>query len=288
MGVRGFDRKFGADFVRELPEAPAVYLFKDAAGTVLYAGKARNVRKRLASYRTTSRRRAQRKLRALVREAHALEVRVQPSERDALLLENELIRTLRPRYNVDGAFHFLYPAIGTGAEGAQLRLCFTTDPGAYATLGLRWHGTFRPRARARDAFDALVGLLGRIGHLEPRTCLPEVPRLRGSRLVAVRRTPERMLSGIRAFLDGDSDALLSELFALLLERRGARHDAAAVQAALETLQAFYRRDVLRLQAALRAADRPARFVPQAERDALFIEARMADGRATETIASKPR
>jgi excinuclease ABC subunit C len=272
VGVRRFDRKFGAGFVRELPEAPAVYLFKDADGTVLYAGKARNVRKRLSGYRNAGRRKAHRKMRALVREACALEIRVQPSERAALLLENELIRTLRPRYNVDGAFDFLYPAIGTGAGDGQLRLCLTSDPAAFAALGLRWHGTFRPRARAREAFDALVGLLGRIGHLEPRTRLPEAPRLRGSRLVALRRTPEPLLAGIRALLDGDSDALLPQIFAHLLERRGARHDAAAVQESLDTLQGFYRRDVLRLREALRTAGRPAGFVPRSERDALFIQA----------------
>jgi len=277
VGVRRFDRKFGADFVRELPKAPAVYLFKDAAGTVLYAGKAKNVRKRLAGYRTTSRRKAHRKMRTLVREAQALEVRIQNSEREALLLENELIRTLRPRFNVDGAFDFLYPAIGTGTggDGPQLRLCFTTDPDAYAALGLRWHGTFRPRRRAREAFDALVGLLGRVGHLEPRTRLPKAPRLPGSRLVAVRRTPEGTLSGIRSFLDGDSDALLPKLFAHLLERPAARHEAPAVQEALEILRSFYRDDVLRLQAALRTTSRQARFVPQSERDALFIEGRLA-------------
>ena len=115
--MRRFDRKFGADLVRELPESPAVYLFKDEAGQVLYAGKARNIRRRLASYRTAGRRKAHRKMRSLVREAHSVEVRLQASERDALLAENELIRSLRPRYNVDGAFDFLYPAIGAGGSG---------------------------------------------------------------------------------------------------------------------------------------------------------------------------
>ena len=47
MGLRRFDRKFGADLLRELPERPAVYLFKDEAGEVLYAGKAKNIRRRL-------------------------------------------------------------------------------------------------------------------------------------------------------------------------------------------------------------------------------------------------
>ena len=58
--MRRFDRKFGADFLRELPEAPAVYLFKDEAGGVLYAGKAKNIRRRLAGYRNASRRKAHR------------------------------------------------------------------------------------------------------------------------------------------------------------------------------------------------------------------------------------
>lgn len=273
MGVRRFDRKFGVDFVRDLPEAPAVYLFKDEDGTVLYAGKAKNVKKRLSGYRTTSRRKAHRKMRTLVREAHALEVRVQPSERDALLLENELIRTLRPRYNVEGAFDFLYPAIGTGAGNGQLWLCFTTDLDAHAHLDLHWHGAFRPRWRAREAFDALVDLLGRIGHLEPRSRLPEAPRRRGARWVGVRRLPEDWLGTIRAFFDGESDALLGRLVQQLLERTAARHDASEVQESLDALRTFYAQDARRLRDALRAAGRPPGFVAQAERDALFIEAR---------------
>jgi len=273
VAVRRFDRKFGSGFLRELPESPAVYLFKDEAGEVLYAWKAKNVRRRLASYRNAGRRKAHRKMRALVREAHSLEVRLADSEEAALLLENELIRSLRPRYNVDGAYDFLYPAIGTGRHDDQLLLCFSSHPEAFAALGLRWHGTFRPRHRARSAFDALVNLLARLGHLEPRSRQPEAPRLRGSRLVALRRVPPPFLGDIRRFLDGDSDALLERLFVALLERAGARHEAAEVHDALRSLRSFHRRDVLRLRAALRATGRRPGFVPQAERDALFIQAR---------------
>jgi hypothetical protein len=100
---------------------------------------------------------------------------------DALYVENELIRSLRPRYNVDGAFDFLYPAIGTGHTQHQLVLCLTTRIEAYEPLALRWHGVFRPRHRARDAFDALVLLLSRLGHPEPRSRMPRVLRLRRAR-----------------------------------------------------------------------------------------------------------
>ena len=272
--MKRFDRKFGADLLRELPASPAVYLFKDEAGQVLYAGKTKNVRRRMSSYRNASRRKAQRKMRTLVREAHSLEVRLQPSEREALLLENELIRTHRPLYNVDGAFDFLYPAIGTGHTAHQLRLCFTSQPEAFSELDLRWHGVFRPRVRARDAFESLVGLLTRVGHIESRSQLPRAPRLRGSRLVALRRVPLELLEPIRGFLDGDSDALLGELFHRLLESRPARREAGQVQEALRIIEDFYHRDALRLREARQATGRRRSFVPQAERDALFIQARM--------------
>lgn len=271
--MRRFDRKFGAGLLRGLPDGPGVYLFRDHAGQVLYVGKAVNLRRRLASYRNAGRRAAHRKQRTLVREAHSLEVQCRPSEAEALLLENELIRSLRPRYNVDGAFDFLYPAIGTGHTEDQLVVCLTTRTEAYEPLGLRWHGVFRPRHRARDAFDALVFLLSRIGHPEPRSRMPRAPRLRGSRLVALRRTPPRLLESLRDFLDGRSDELLAALFEALLERPAARRDAAAVQASLETLASFFAHDVLRLRGARERTGFPDPFVPQARRDALFLEAR---------------
>ena len=146
----------------------------------------------------------------------------------------------------------------------------------YADLGLHWHGTFRPRRRARDAFDSLVDLLGLIGHLEPRSRLPKAPRLRGSRLVALRRVPLELLEPLRCFFDGESDALLGDLFGRLLESRVARREPTEVQEAVRCLEAFYRRDVLRLQDALRSVGRSERFVKQHERDALFIEARLRD------------
>jgi len=271
VGTKRFDRKFGADWLRELPAAPAVYLFKDAQGEVLYAGKAVNVRRRLQSYRNASRRKVHRKMRALVREASAIEVRLQKSERDALLAENELIRTLRPRYNVDGAYAFLYPAIGCGLRGSgDLWLCFTTDTEAFADLGFAWFGVFRSRPRSRDAFEALLELLERIGHREPASRMRGLPRRRGSRVVAFRQ-----LSGLRpelgAWLAGESDALLETLSLRLLERPDARRDAEAVGEALRCLGAFFDRDARRLCEVRRAAGLAGPFVPQERRDALFLQ-----------------
>ena len=269
MGLKRFDRKFGADWLRELPETPAVYLFRDADGEVLYAGKAKNIRRRLQSYRNASRRKAHRKMRALVREAASVEVRPQPSEREALLAENELIRTLRPPYNVDGAYTFLYPALGVGVRHHQTLVCFTTSVSHFSGLGLRWYGTFRSRHRTRDAFDALVALLGLLGHREPRSRLPDVPPVRGSQLAAFRRI-ETLAPAIERLLSGESSALLRELSTRLLEKPDARREATQVGEDLRRLAAFHETDARRLREVLRSAGRRGGFVDQQERDALFI------------------
>jgi excinuclease UvrABC nuclease subunit len=272
-GLKRFDRKFGTQLLRELPEAPAVYLFKDERGRVLYAGKAKNIRRRLQSYRNASRRKAHRKMRALVREASSLEVKLQPSECDALLLENRLIRELRPQYNVDGAYAFLYPAIGAAVRGHQALFAFTTRTEAWSGLGLEWYGVFRSRRRARDAFEALAGLLGLVGHAEPRARLPQHPRLRGSCLVGFRRLERDLLDSIRRFLAGESSDALVGLAERLLEQPSARREAAQVQEDLQRLEAFYASDLVALRRALRAGGLTRHFVAQDERDALFLATR---------------
>jgi len=272
VGVGHFDGKFGADRLRELPCGPGVYLFLDAEGQVLYVGKAKDLRRRLACYRNASRRKVHRKMRTLVRVAASLEVRPQESEAQALLLENELIRTLRPPYNVDGAFSFLYPALGVGRHDGRLLLAFTSTPEEWADLDVRWHGCFRSRARARAAFDALVALFARLAHLEPPARLPDVRLRRGVRLAAFRRVPPELHAAADAFLSGDSTDLLVLLFDRLLESSPARLQAADVAAELRTLDDFARNDVAPLRSALRTMGRSG-CVPAHERDALFIAAR---------------
>ena len=272
MGLKQFDRKFGADLVRELPAEPAVYLFKDEEGSVIYAGKAKNIRRRLQSYRGASRRKVHRKMRTLVRAASSLEVRLQPSEKEALLVENELIRTLRPHYNVDGAFSFLYPALGLGICEQRTVLCFTTQVEAYRGFGLRWYGCFRSRPRTLEAHEALCALLDMVGHREPRSRLPPFPRIRGSRVAGFRCT-EGWEPSLRRLLGGESRDVLPALAAQLLEKASARREAPQVGEDLRLLKAFFETDAQPLRQALRAAGRTEHFVDQDERDALFISHR---------------
>jgi hypothetical protein len=207
-----------------------------------------------------------------VREAVSLEVRPHETESQALLLENELIRTLRPPFNVDGAFSFLYPALGVGVDEGRALLAFTSTPEEWSRLAVRWHGCFRSRVRARAAFDALVELFGRVGHREPMSRLPAVPLRRGVRLEAFRRLPPELVAAANAFLAGDSRDLLALLFEHLLERASARREAAQVEARLRTLDDFARKEVAGLRRALLRSGRSG-WVRGEERDALFIATR---------------
>jgi len=87
--------------LREVPHRPGVYLHKDRLGSVIYVGKARDLRKRLAHYFTPSRQRvAEHKTRALIESIWDFEVHEVRNEPEALLLEGKLIKEYRPKYNI--------------------------------------------------------------------------------------------------------------------------------------------------------------------------------------------
>lgn len=82
-----------------LPESPGVYQFLNAEGVIIYVGKAKNLKRRVSSY-FVSRADHTRKVQVLVRQIVDLRHIVVGSEADALLLENNLIKELQPRYNI--------------------------------------------------------------------------------------------------------------------------------------------------------------------------------------------
>src|SRR6201981_1086506 len=84
-----------------LPHKPGIYLMKDRFGTVIYVGKARDLRRRVTQYFQPSRRLGwDLKFKALVEGIHDLDVHVVRNEPEALLLESKLIKEFHPRYNV--------------------------------------------------------------------------------------------------------------------------------------------------------------------------------------------
>ncbi len=270
MSANAFDQKFGEGLLATVGTGPGVYRYTNAEGVVIYVGKAKNLRRRLASYRNAGRKKTHRKMRRVVKAAASLSYEHVATEEEALLLENTLIRELKPALNIDGAFSFLYPAIGVGRTDKHSLLCFTTQPEAYQAHGLTWYGTFRSRPRAKLAFDALVELLSLIGHQEKRTALPAHTSRRGSRFVGLRQLPPELADNLPSFFAGENGAFLGALARSLLSKPRARREASEVQEKLSALKHFFEKDAVRLRDALRTLGRQGTFVSGTERDALFI------------------
>ena len=107
-----------------LPDSPGVYLFKDAAGTVLYVGKATSLRSRVRSYFLESRW-LDAKTGSLAREIADLDTIVLDNPREALALENNLIKRYQPKFNIRLVDDKTYPYIKLTQNEKYPRIYFT-------------------------------------------------------------------------------------------------------------------------------------------------------------------
>src|SRR5689334_20226407 len=150
-----------------LPHKPGIYLMRDRFGTVIYVGKARDLRKRVTQYFQPSRRMGwDLKFRALIEGIHDFDYHVVRSEPEALLLEGKLIKEFHPRYNV---------SFRDDKRFLMLKVNFN-DPIPRFTLtrlkqedGARYFGPF-PNA---GSLRTTLGLVRRQFHL--RGCRPLTP-----------------------------------------------------------------------------------------------------------------
>jgi excinuclease ABC subunit C len=304
--VRLFDQKFGADFLAGVPAAPGVYRVLDAAGALLYVGKAGSLRRRLAQYRTAGRKKKERKRRALVKAAATITWEVCESDLAASLTEIRLIQTLRPRRNVAGAFPFLYPFLGMRVDGRETFFCLTTRPEAFPSFEL--HGAYRSRDATGEAFHALARLLRFVGHPIPRArdrIIGAAARssaaaryssaaaryssaaaryssaaARYSMIIGFRRLPVDAPPGWSKLFRGVSREALEALALELLEHPGAMARRAEIQEDLESIALFFESEAHALARARATTGYAGYPVPQRERDLLFVQSREALRAAT--------
>ena len=270
MAIRDFDRKFGAELLESLPGSPGVYLVYDRDDELIYVGKAKNLRRRLSQYRNAVRRKKHRRMRGIVKEATRIEIQRAETDLDACLTEMTLIQKYRPRWNIVGAYSFLYPLIGIRSANGNIEFCMTTTPEAVLKEcpGFEFHGAFRSRRITGDAFFALMRLLRFVGHVNPSNRRNGIPR--HSYVFSFRRLPSNWAGVWASFYKGESALAMEELILNLAENTGARRRASKVQEHLDELKRFWRYEVLTLAKVRKATGCTEWPVPQYQRDLVFL------------------
>jgi excinuclease ABC subunit C len=154
---------------RALPDGPGVYLFKDAQGKALYVGKARSLRKRVASHFSKP---ATRGVVEMIDQVAEIDFIATETDAEALLAEQEFIKRHRPLFNVRLRDDKSYPYIGISLDENYPRIYFTRER---HRRGRAYFGPFSNAKRVRETLD----LLGKV--FQYRTCDgPEPGRASGS------------------------------------------------------------------------------------------------------------
>lgn len=136
-------------FVATLTSRPGVYRMLDAAGEVLYVGKAKDLKRRVGSYFTRG---LNLRIQTMIAQVAAIEVMVTQTEGEALLLENNLIKALHPRYNVLLRDDKSYPYLYLSTRDAYPRLAF--HRGARGAPG-RYFGPYPSSTAVRDTLHLM-------------------------------------------------------------------------------------------------------------------------------------
>ena len=268
--IRDFDQKFGGEFLESLPPSPGVYLVYDQAGELIYVGKAKNLKRRLSQYRNTMRRKKHRRMRGIVKQAARIEIQHADTDFDACRAEMALIQKHRPRWNIVGAYSFLYPLIGIRSANGNIDFCMTTTPEGVLQEcpGFDFHGAFRSRRITGDAFFALMRLLKFIGHANPRSRRIRIPK--HSYMFSFRKLPSNWPEVWASFYKGESASALEELILTLIEKPGARLRRTKIQEHVDELKRFWRHEALTLARVRKATGCHDWPVPQLKRDLVFL------------------
>ncbi|RLC96724.1 MAG: excinuclease ABC subunit C [Chloroflexi bacterium] len=260
------ERKDLEEQLKALPARPGVYLFKDAGDNVLYVGKAASLYHRVGSYFGSSQD-ASPKLRRLVAQVAQFEFFVTDSEQEAILLECNLIKKYRPRFNVrlkdDKTYPYLKVSLGEDWPGVYITRRLEND-------GARYFGPYASAGSVRTTLALLRKLFPfrsckkSITDSQSQPCLEyHIGRCLGPCTGAVTQEEYRqVIDQIVLFLEGKQEVIVREL----------RRNMAAAAKNLEFEKAALLRD--QVQSVERVIERQKIASPDEEMDVIaFAQAR---------------
>jgi excinuclease ABC subunit C len=196
--------------ISHLPESPGVYMWRDASGTVLYVGKAKRLRSRVRSYVAADHVDSV-KTRALMQQVQSVETIILPTEEAALILEANLIKEHRPRYNIALRDDKSYPYIKVTVQEPFPRVYVTRH---LINDGGRYFGPYTDVAAMRRALNVVKRIF------TVRSCNYDMPKVMPDRpcldyhigrckapciLAQTQGEYAAMIDEVLLFLDGRTD-----------------------------------------------------------------------------------
>lgn len=234
-----------AEKISALPNRPGVYLMRDRGGKVIYVGKAKDLRARVRAYFHRSDERSQ--IEFLVRRVEDIEVLVTGNDKEALILENNLIKQYKPRYNIRLKDDKSYLSITVTTQHPWPRILATRK---IVKDGNRYFGPFSSAVAARETIDIIEKhflLRNCTDHNfrnRSRPCLQyQIKRCMAPCVLPV--APEVYREQVRQamlFIDGKQQELIAELRQRMREKSDALEYEAAgrlrdrIQAVEKTLE----------------------------------------------------
>jgi excinuclease ABC subunit C len=236
----------------QFPDTPGVYLFQDAAGRVIYVGKAKQLRSRAGSYFLKAAAEDQRTAQ-LVREAHDIDFIEAESEVDALLMEARLIKDTQPKFNRELRDDKSFPYLQITTHEDFPRVEITREP---RTSGVKLYGPFANVSSLRGAVQVLQRVF------QFRNCALDIeasderwrwfrPCLLASiaqctapcNLRISKEDYRRDIQRLRKFLDGNRKTLLREMQAEMQEAAANRRfeQAARLRDEIQLLESINQR-----------------------------------------------
>lgn len=215
--------------LQSMPAQPGVYLFKDGKGKVLYVGKASSLRHRVRSYfssqpvkvngeavRYQAAADASPKTERLVSQIEDIDFLVTDSEQEALILENNLIKKYRPRYNVHLRDDKTYPYLKIDTAEPWTRVYFTRR---WQQDGARYFGPFASPRSVRQTLEVIKRLFPfrncsrTITGADPRACLEyDIHRCLGPCIGAISQEEyDRVVRQVILFLEGRNETVVQQL-----------------------------------------------------------------------------
>ncbi|RLC70799.1 MAG: excinuclease ABC subunit C, partial [Chloroflexi bacterium] len=206
MEARRFEEQLKA-----LPQKPGVYLFRDASGNVLYVGKGANLHNRVRSYFGAPQVLSP-KLQRMVARVSDFEFFVTDSEQEALILECNLIKKHRPRYNVRLKDDKTYPYLKINVKDDWARVSITRR---VEKDGSRYFGPYASAGSVRKTLDLLKKLFPfrtckkEITGTDRRPCLEyDIHRCAGPCIGAISKEEYRdIINHVIMFLEGKQEVI---------------------------------------------------------------------------------